>query len=299
MPVNGVGAGYGYKVSLHEPPHNNKRLVDSKFSEHVVSVQHITDSHETSRFPSLRLPASRPFSAADSGSILSWAKDKGLSEVKSSEATYTWSLGKNMRLHTNRDTQSKKLVITAHGDYNEFKKTTLPVPNDTTLTFFGPHKKNLRDPALVNSLSDSRRYASVSAKGITPFTTQAKSLLVDGQIKDITGSQQFGMVANYKLYAFEQDDARTIEETISGNMDLNKLYSELTTEYRKLSPRPPEPHDILSLTEGSSASLENVIAALNDHQISYNEIKMCFCRGREGVIFLPDAVYPRNKTHET
>ncbi|MDE1236630.1 putative adhesin [Vibrio aestuarianus] len=227
--------------------------------------------------------------------IFSWANSRGLtlSCESSNKRVFTWDIGNGIRIHTKVDSLSKKLVITAHGDYSSFKKNIMPIPKGVQLTFLGPHNYDLKDPALVNSTSNKRTYASISEGGVTPHTNQAKRALDSGQIKDITGSSQDGMMANYNLHYFEGDGIHTIEDTISGNIDLNALYNELEPSKKSLFPMPPEPHDVLSLSEGTSLSLGDVLSRLKEKGIHYSEIKMCFCRGRSGVTFKGSG------THET
>lgn len=224
-------------------------------------LQHATQSRKT--------VLSRFFNG--SGPLKNWRV--AASRTFDSEPVRVWKLGRKFLLWTSDRSQARTLVVSSHGYYFPWTRTTA-VPNGTELRTYAPHGHVLIDPGLHKVVSQSvLPYAKIdSTQPQAGPATMSFSSLVEGDTL-MAGTTLSGHIKNYSLAKYQSD-------TYESYRDISQIVS---NSYRSPLPAeiPATPMDVLTVRNRfgmAGATLEDLFEQLHRHGIHYDKILLVHCR---------------------
>lgn len=184
-----------------------------------------------------------------------------------------WKLGRKFLLWTSDRTQARTLVVSSHGYYLPWTRTTA-IPNGTELRTYAPHGHELVDPMLHRIASQSvRPYAllntaqPVPGPGVGPFPDMfARDTLM-------AGTSLPGRIKNYTLAKFQSEHYESYRDIsqIVRNSHQPPLPSPLTAT----------PMDVLTVRNRfgmTRPTLEDLFTELSRQGIHYDNILLVHCR---------------------
>ena len=188
-------------------------------------------------------------------------------------AVQVWKLGRKFLLWTSDRTQARTLVVSSHGYYLPWTRTTA-IPNGTELRTYAPHGHELVDPMLHRIASQSvRPYAMlntaqpVPGPGVGPFPDLfARDTLM-------AGTSLPGRIKNYTLAKFQSEHYESYR-------DISQI---VRNSHRPPlpSPLPTTPMDVLTVRNRlgmTSPTLQDLFGELNRQGIHYDNILLVHCR---------------------
>jgi hypothetical protein len=188
-------------------------------------------------------------------------------------AVQVWKLGRKFLLWTSDRTQARTLVVSSHGYYLPWTRTTM-IPNGTELTTYAPHGHELVDPMLHRIASQSvRPYAvlnnaqTVPGPDVGPFPdTFARDTLM-------AGTSLPGRIKNYTLAKFQSEHYESYR-------DISQIVRN-THQPPLPAPLPATPMDVLTVRNRfgmTHPTLQNLFEELSRHGIHYDKILLVHCR---------------------
>jgi hypothetical protein len=188
-------------------------------------------------------------------------------------AVQVWKLGRKFLLWTSDRTQARTLVVSSHGYYLPWTRTTA-IPNGTELRTYAPHGHELVDPMLHRIASQSvRPYAllntgqPVPGPGVGPFPDLvARDTLM-------AGTSLPGRIKNYTLAKFQSEHYESYR-------DISQIVRN-SHQPPLPSPLPAMPMDVLTVRNRfgmTNPTLQDLFRELNQQGIHYDNILLVHCR---------------------
>lgn len=184
-----------------------------------------------------------------------------------------WKLGRKFLLWTSDRAQARTLVVSSHGYYLPWTRTTA-IPNGTELRTYAPHGHELVDPMLHRIASQSvRPYAmldgtqTLAAPGVGPFS----GLLARDTL--IAGTTLQGHIKNYSLAKFQS-------ERYESYRDISQIVRN-SHQPPLQAPLAPAPMDVLTVRNRfgvANPTLQDLFGELSRHGIHYDRILLVHCR---------------------
>lgn len=188
-------------------------------------------------------------------------------------AVQAWKLGRKFLLWTSDRAQARTLVVSSHGYYLPWTRTTA-IPNGTELRTYAPHGHELVDPMLHRIASQSvRPYAmldgtqTLAAPGVGPFS----GLLARDTL--IAGTTLQGHIKNYSLAKFQS-------ERYESYRDISQIVRN-SHQPPLQAPLAPAPMDVLTVRNRfgvANPTLQDLFGELSRHGIHYDRILLVHCR---------------------
>lgn len=184
-----------------------------------------------------------------------------------------WKLERKFMLWTAEREQARTLVVSTHGYYLPWSKTTA-IPNGTELRTYVPHGFELVDPRLHRVVSQSiEPYSLMTAAGNTPGP--AFSQLPAWQLTDkaLAGTSQIGKIKNYTLGKFQSEHYESYRDIsyVVHHSNQSPFFGQLM----------PTPMDVLTVRNRFGArnpTLQDLFETLAGHGIHYDHILLLHCR---------------------
>lgn len=183
-----------------------------------------------------------------------------------------WKLDRKFLLWTSDKAQARTLVVSTHGYYLPWTKTT-PIPNGTELRTYAPHGYELIDPRLHRVVSQRVRPFSIltnvdNASALPPDQLPAYTLTD----KVLAGTALPDRIKNYSLAKFQSAHGETYQEIshVVRNSNLSPLKG-----------LPLTPMDVLTVRNRfgmTHPNLEDLFKALSEQGIHYDKILLVHCR---------------------
>nr|WP_314575045.1 DUF6543 domain-containing protein [uncultured Pseudomonas sp.] len=193
--------------------------------------------------------------------------------VYGTQPVRVWKLGKKFLLWTSDQSQARTLVVSSHGYYLPWTRTTA-VPNGTELRTYAPHGYELVDPGLHKVASQAiKPYALLNdvqsrpGPGIGPFPDLNEANRLMG------GTSLPGQIKNYSLSKFQSDSYESYRDI--SHIVRNTQQPPLPTSL------PAAPMDVLTVRNRfgmNSPTLQDLFAQLHHHGIHYDRILLVHCR---------------------
>ncbi|RZI71720.1 MAG: hypothetical protein EOP13_17310 [Pseudomonas sp.] len=188
-------------------------------------------------------------------------------------AVQVWKLGRKFLLWTSHRSQARTLVVSSHGYYLPWTRTTA-IPNGTELRTFAPHGHELVDPILHRIASQSvRPYAMLNSTqtlpgpGVGPFHDMlARDTLMAGTLLP-------GRIKNYTLAKFQSEHYESYR-------DISQIVRN-SHQPPLPSPLPKTPMDVLTVRNRfgmTNPTLQDLFGALHRQGIHYDNILLVHCR---------------------
>lgn len=188
-------------------------------------------------------------------------------------AVQAWKLGRKFLLWTSDRTQARTLVVSSHGYYLPWTRTTA-IPNGTELRTYAPHGHELVDPMLHRIASQSvRPYATLNTAqpmpgpGVGPFPDMlARDTLM-------AGTSLPGRIKNYTLAKFQSEHYESYRDI--SQVVRNSHQPPLP------SPLPATPMDVLTVRNRfgmANPTLQDLFGELHRQGIHYDNILLVHCR---------------------
>jgi hypothetical protein len=184
-----------------------------------------------------------------------------------------WKLGRKFLLWTSDRTQARALVVSSHGYYLPWTRTTA-IPNGTELRTYAPHGYALIDPELHKVVSQTvKPYATLSNAQLRPGSAAGPFTdMVEGN-RLMAGTLLPGQIKNYSLSKFQSQNYESYRDIsrIIGNNNRPLLPSQV----------PAVPMDVLTVRNRfgmTSPTLEDLFAELHRQGIHYDKVLLVHCR---------------------
>ncbi|TDV55829.1 hypothetical protein EC919_103375 [Pseudomonas graminis] len=188
-------------------------------------------------------------------------------------AVQVWKLGRKFLLWTSDRSQARTLVVSSHGYYLPWTRTTA-IPNGTELRTFAPHGHELVDPMLHRIASQSvRPYAMLNSTqtlpgpGVGPFPDLiARDTLM-------AGTSLPGRIKNYTLAKFQSEHYESYR-------DISQIVRN-SHQPPLPSPLPATPMDVLTVRNRfgmANPTLQDLFGELHRQGIHYDKILLVHCR---------------------
>jgi|SRR5471030_150406 len=199
-----------------------------------------------------------------------------------------WKLDHKFLLWTSDRGQARTLVVSTHGTYLPWTRTTA-IPNGSELRTYAPHGYELVDPGLHRVVSQRARPFSilnpVQNHAVTPANLPPYAL----SDKALAGTALPGRIKNYMLSKFQSTHGETYQQIsqVVRNSNLTPLTGV-----------PVTPMDVLTVRNRfgmTPPTLEHLFKTLSEKGIHYDNILLLHCRcsalsslmGRSPVYRLP------------
>jgi hypothetical protein len=189
------------------------------------------------------------------------------------EPVRAWKLGRKFLLWTSDRNQARTLVVSSHGYYLPWTRTTA-IPNGTELRTYAPHGQTLIDPTLHRVASQNvipysmlNTTQPVPGPSTPPFSSwlEADTLMA--------GTSLPGRIKNYTLAKFQSEHYESYRYI--GHIVRNTQQSPLAGHL------PSTPMDVLTVRNRfgmSNPTLQDLFNQLNRHAIHYDRILLVHCR---------------------
>jgi len=184
-----------------------------------------------------------------------------------------WKIEGKFLLWTAEHQQARTLVVSTHGYYLPWSKSTA-IPNGTELRTYVPHGFELIDPRLHRVVSQSiQPYSLMTTAGNTPGP--AFSQLPAWQLTDkaLAGSSQIGKIKNYTLGKFQSDRHESYRDI--GNV---VRHSRQSPFFGQLMPTPMDVLTVRNRFGTRNPTLQDLFETLAGHGIHYDYILLLHCR---------------------
>jgi len=182
-----------------------------------------------------------------------------------------WKLERKFLLWTSDRGQARTLVVSTHGYYLPWSKTTA-IPNGTELRTYAPHGYELVDPRLHRVVSQKVQpfsiLTNVDNAPVLPAPLPAYAMTD----KALAGTVLTGSIKNYSLSKFQSARGETYQEIshVVGNSNLSPLNG-----------LPATPMDVLTVRNRFGMphpDLEELFNTLSRQGIHYDRILLVHCR---------------------
>lgn len=183
-----------------------------------------------------------------------------------------WKLDSQLLLWTSHQAQARTLVVSTHGYYLPWTKTTA-IPNGTELRFYAPHGYALVDPSLHKVVAQKVEAFSVSDAASNRLASQTFSPLAITD-KLLAGTSLRGNIKNYSIAKFQGPAGESYQE-ISRVVHYSNLPPWHAGEL------PAVPMDVLTVRNRfamATPTLQGVFKTLSEHGIHYDRILLLHCR---------------------
>jgi hypothetical protein len=189
------------------------------------------------------------------------------------EPVRAWKLGRKFLLWTSDRNQARTLVVSSHGYYLPWTRTTA-IPNGTELRTYAPHGQTLIDPTLHRVASQNvipysmlNTTQPVPGPSTPPFSSwlEADTLMA--------GTSLPGRIKNYTLAKFQSEHYESYRYI--GHIVRNTQQSPLAGQL------PAAPMDVLTVRNRfgmTNPTLQDLFNELNRHGIHYDKILLVHCR---------------------
>lgn len=189
------------------------------------------------------------------------------------EPVKAWKLGRKFLLWTSDRNQARTLVVSSHGYYLPWTRTTA-IPNGTELRTYAPHGQTLIDPTLHRVASQNvipysmlNTTQPVPGPSTPPFSSwlEADTLMA--------GTSLPGRIKNYTLAKFQSEHYESYRYI--GHVVRNTQQSPLAGQL------PSTPMDVLTVRNRfgmTNPTLQDLFNELNRHGIHYDRILLVHCR---------------------
>lgn len=195
------------------------------------------------------------------------------SDIFGLEPVRAWKLGRKFLLWTSERNQARTLVVSSHGYYLPWSRTTA-IPNGTELRTYAPHGQTLIDPTLHRVASQNvipysliNTTRPLPGPSTPPFTSwlEADTLMA--------GTSLPGRIKNYTLAKFQSEHYESYRYIghIVRNTQQSPLAGQLTAA----------PMDVLTVRNRfgmTNPTLQDLFNELNRHGIHYDKILLVHCR---------------------
>jgi hypothetical protein len=207
-----------------------------------------------------------------SGSLLKSWSVPGYSHF-STLPVKAWKLERKFLLWTAEREQARTLVVSTHGYYLPWTKSTA-IPHGTELRTYVPHGFELIDPRLHRVVSQSiEPYSLMNAAGNTPGP--AFSQLPAWQLTDkaLAGTAQVGKIKNYTLGKFQS-------ERYESYRDISNVvrHSRQSPFFGQLMPTPMDVLSVRNRFGTRNPTLQDLFETLAGQGIHYDHILLLHCR---------------------
>ncbi|MCF7534413.1 dermonecrotic toxin domain-containing protein [Pseudomonas petrae] len=188
-------------------------------------------------------------------------------------AVQVWKLGRKFLLWTSDRTQARTLVVSSHGYYLPWTRTTA-IPNGTELRTFAPHGHELVDPMLHRIASQSvRPYAMLNSAQTLPGPDVGPfpGFLVRDTL--MAGTTLPGRIKNYTLAKFQSEHYESYR-------DISQIVRN-SHQPPLPSPLPATPMDVLTVRNRfgmTNPTLQDLFGELHRQGIHYDNILLVHCR---------------------
>ncbi|WP_297846176.1 DUF6543 domain-containing protein [Pseudomonas sp.] len=192
--------------------------------------------------------------------------------VLSTSAVQAWKLDRKLLLWTSDQGQARTLVVSTHGNYLPWTKTTA-IPNGTELRAYAPHGFSLVDPGLHRVVGQQVGAFSVlnSAGNRLARQTMPPFAITD---KLLAGTSLPGRIKNYSVAKFQGASGESYQDIchVVRNSNLSPW---------RTAQVPAVPMDVLTVRNRfgmASPTLQDVFKTLSEHGIHYDRILLLHCR---------------------
>jgi hypothetical protein len=188
-------------------------------------------------------------------------------------AVQVWKLGRKFLLWTSDRTQARTLIVSSHGYYLPWTRTTT-IPNGTELRTYAPHGHELVDPMLHRIASQSvRPYATLNNQQALPGPGVGPFADVFARDTLMAGTSLPGRIRNYSLGKFQS-------ERYESYRDISQI---VRNSHQSPFPTllPATPMDVLTVRNRfgmTSPTLQDLFGELNRQGIHYDFILLVHCR---------------------
>ncbi|MDB6050478.1 MAG: hypothetical protein JWR17_3224 [Pseudomonas sp.] len=183
-----------------------------------------------------------------------------------------WKLDRQFLLWTSDQGQARTLVVSTHGYYLPWTKTTA-IPNGTELRTYAPHGYQLVDPSLHRVVGQNVEAFSV----LNPAGNRlASNTMPPFAVTDtlLAGTSLAGRIKNYSVAKFQGASGESYK-------DICHVVSNSNLSPWRVAQIPPVPMDVLTVRSrfGMMApTLQDVFKTLSEHGIHYDRILLLHCR---------------------
>ncbi|UZJ61538.1 hypothetical protein OKW98_07425 [Pseudomonas sp. KU26590] len=188
-------------------------------------------------------------------------------------AVQVWKLGRKFLLWTSDRTQARTLVVSSHGYYLPWTRTTA-IPNGTELRTYAPHGHELVDPMLHRIASQSvRPYAVLTTARPVPGPGVGPSPDLLARETLMAGTSLPGRIKNYTLAKFQSEHYESYR-------DISQIVRN-SHQPPLPSPLPATPMDVLTVRNRfgmANPTLQDLFGELNRQGIHYDKILLVHCR---------------------
>lgn len=181
-----------------------------------------------------------------------------------------WKLGHKFLLWTSHRGQARTLVVSTHGYYLPWTKTTA-IPNGTELRTYAPHGFELVDPGIHRVVSQrTGPFSLLTPVDNTPVLALPAYAATD---KVLAGTSLPGRIKNYTLSKFQNTRYETYQDihNVVRNSNQRPWHPSL----------PTVPMDVLTVRNRfgmSHPNLEDLFKTLSEQGIHYDRILLLHCR---------------------
>lgn len=188
-------------------------------------------------------------------------------------AVQVWKLGRKFLLWTSNRAQARTLVVSSHGYYLPWTRTTA-IPNGTELRTFAPHGHELVDPMLHRIASQSvRPYAMLNSRNTLPGPGVGPFPDISTRDTLMAGTSLPGRIKNYTLAKFQS-------ERYESYRDISQIVRN-SQQPPFPSPLPATPMDVLTVRNRfgmTNPTLQDLFRELHRQGIHYDNILLVHCR---------------------
>ncbi|MEB0093607.1 hypothetical protein RHM65_11335 [Pseudomonas sp. CCI4.2] len=194
------------------------------------------------------------------------------SNVFGTSAVQVWKLDRKFLLWTSDQAQARTLVVSTHGYYLPWTKTTL-IPNGTELRTYAPHGAVLVDPTLHRVVGQQvRPFSVLDAAG----NRLASDALPPFSVTDtlLAGTSLPGRIKNYSLAKFQGSDGESYQ-------DISHVVRNSNQSAWRGGHLPAVPMDVLTVRNRlgmTPPALQDLFNNLSEHGIHYDRILLLHCR---------------------
>lgn len=184
-----------------------------------------------------------------------------------------WKLDGKFLLWTAEREQARTLVVSTHGYYLPWSKSTA-IPNGTELRTYVPHGYELIDPRLHRVVSQSiEPYSLMNAAGNSPGPAFAQLPAWQLTDKALAGTSQIGKIKNYTLSKFQS-------ERYESYRDISNVVrqSHQSPFFGQLMPTPMDVLTVRNRFGTRNPNLQDLFETLAGHGIHYDHILLLHCR---------------------
>ncbi|MEA9979141.1 MULTISPECIES: dermonecrotic toxin domain-containing protein [unclassified Pseudomonas] len=193
-------------------------------------------------------------------------------KIFGTSAVQVWKLDRKFLLWTSDQRQARTLVVSTHGYYLPWTKTT-PIPNGTELRTFAPHGSVLVDPALHRVVAQQvRPFSTLNAAGNHPAAGSMPPFSITDRL--MAGTSLPGRIKNYSLAKFQGSHGESYQ-------DISHVVRNSNQSPWRGAQLPAVPMDVLTVRNRfamAHPTLQDLFKSLSEHGIHYDRILLLHCR---------------------